>query len=452
MIALIPLARPAEVLLWAAPLPGDSEFVLEDPLALDYLGQQIGYFLLPALTTRSGQAQYFAVVLYGLDLAERALKEYQLPDTDDVRRQLFERWERLWALATLESRHGVLGRGHPDGMRGARGVTKAWFSGEAPLPRDYPLISRQSELGGLGAYLVPLRDLGLVYPGSLRITPAAASIVDAFWGEPGTAHMQRFDNWAMHVLAPACTRVERKFQNFRLSTFGERSRLTAILGRQAQQDRLFEAILERAPAPTLAVARLIGQAARRGVNEPREVIEAVLGGHCGPTDASLRDLFVLALAFGDAAVALRDCFDAIYTAVTDAGFIAARSLVVAQALTSERLEGLRRAVAALLAAPELARLQRLPMHGRVFLQLAEELTGAAPDDVLERLLAFHRRIQRERTTGDSWISHDAGDLRIAQTRYTGHRLEARYPAFKINVVRNLLETTGRLPAAEGGAP
>ena len=57
-----------------------------------------------------------------------------------------------------------------------------------------------------------------------------------------------------------------------------------------------------------------------------------------------------------------------------------------------------------------------------------------------------------KTSGDSWISHDAGDLRIAQTRYTGHRLEARYPAFKINVVRNLLETTGRLPAAEGGAP
>src|SRR5688572_26982971 len=123
MIALVPLARPAEVLLWAAPLPGESEFVLEDPLALDYLGQQVGYFLLPALTTRSGQAQYFAVVLYGLDLAERALKEYGLPDDDDERRRLFERWERLWALATLESCNGTLGRGHPDAMRGARGVS-----------------------------------------------------------------------------------------------------------------------------------------------------------------------------------------------------------------------------------------------------------------------------------------------------------------------------------------
>lgn len=449
MIALVPLARPAEVLLWAAPLPGESEFVLEDPLALDYLGQQVGYFLLPALTTRSGQAQYFAMVLYGLDLAERALKEYGLPDDDDERRRLFERWERLWALATLESHNGTLSRGHPDAMRGARGVGKTWFSGEKPLPRDYPLISRQSELGGLGAYLVPLRDLGLVYPGSLRITPAATPIVDAFWGEPGTMHMQRFDNWALHVLAPATTRIDRKFQNFRLATLGERSRLTSILGRKPQQDRLFEAVVERAPPPTLAVARLVEQATRLGVHEPRDMLVAMLAGRCGPVDTTLRDLLTLALAFGDAAVAVRDCFDTIYADITDAGFIAARARIVAQSLTPERLDNLRRAAAALLAAPELARLQRLPMHGRVFLRLAEDLSGATPDAVLDQLLAFHRRVQRERTTGDSWISQEAGDLRIAQTRYTGHRFEARFPAFKFNVVRNLLETTGRLPTANG---
>src|SRR4051812_8710420 len=38
MSALVPLSSPFELLLWAAPLPGDFEFVLEDPLALDYLG------------------------------------------------------------------------------------------------------------------------------------------------------------------------------------------------------------------------------------------------------------------------------------------------------------------------------------------------------------------------------------------------------------------------------
>lgn len=444
MIALVPLSRPAEVLLWAAPMPSESEFVLEDPLALDYLGQQIGYFLLPALTTRSGHAQYFAMVLYGLDLAERALAEYGLPDEDRTRHELFGRWERLWALALLESYGGELTRGHPDAIRGARGVAKAWVSGERPLPRDYPLISRQSELGGLGAYLVPLRDLGLVYPGSLRVTPAAVPILEAFWGEPGTMHMQRFDNWAMHILAPTTTRVERKFSNFRLSTLGERSRLSSILGREAQQRRVFEAVVERAPPPTLHVMRLVEQAARLGIDESREMLVAMIAGQCGPVEPQLRDLLALALVFGDAAFAVRDAFDAVYGDITEAGFAAPRAQVVARVLAGERHQSLRKAASALLAAPELIRLQRLPMHGRLFLRLAEDLREATPVATLDHLLAFHRRVQRERSSGDSWISEANGDLQIAQTRYTGHRFTARFPAFKFNVARNLLETTGRL--------
>ena len=451
MSALVPLQSPFELLLWAAPLPSDSEFVLEDPLALDYLGQQVGYFLLPALTTRSGHAQYFAVVLYGLELAERALVQYELPDEDRVRRELFERWERFWALALVESHNGGFGRGNADGIRGTRGVAKAWFSGDRPLPRDYRLISRQGELGGLGAYLVPLRDLGLVYPGSLRITPAAMSILEAFWGEPGTMHMQRFENWAMHALAPDCARIERKFQNFRLSTLGERSRLTSILGREAQQRRVFEAAVERAPPPTAQVARLCEQAARLGIDEPRDVLEAMIAGRCGEVEPGLRDLLSLALAFGDAAYAIRDAFDAVYGDITDAGFAATRADVVARVLIGERHARLRTASAALLAAPELVRLQRLPMHGRLFLRLAEDLREATPMAALDHLLAFHRRVQRERSSGDSWIAETDGVLQIGQTRYTGYRFAVRFPGFKLSILRNLLETTGRL-AAQGATP
>lgn len=451
MTTLAPVSRPAEVLLWAAPMPSESEFVLEDPLALDYLGQQVGYFLLPALTTRSGQAQYFAMVLYGLDLAERALAVYGLPDEDRTRRELFERWERLWALALVESYGGELGRGHPDAIRGARGVTKAWVSGERPLPRDYPLISRQSELGGLGAYLVPLRDLGLVYPGSLRVTPAATSILDAFWGEPGAMHMQRFDNWAMQVLAADCTRVERKFQHFRLSTLGERSRLSSVLVREAQQRRIFEAVIERAPPPTLRVALLVEQAVKLGIDEPRDMLEAIIAGRCGLVEPPLRDLFALALAFGDAALAVRGAFDAVYGDITEAGFAASRTEVIARTITGERHEGLRSVATALLAAPELIRLQRLPMHGRLFLRLAEDLREAGSAAVLDHLLAFHRRVQRERSSGGSWIAESGGDLQIAQTRYTGHRFTARFPPFKLNVLRNLLASTGRI-TNQGATP
>jgi len=237
MLALQTLAQP-DFMFWGAALPADTEFSLEDPLALDYINQQIGYLLLPALTTRSGHAQYFAVVLYGLELVDRALRTYQLPDDDGERRKLFERWERFWALACLESRKGALNRSDPDAMRGIRGAKKAWVPGPAALSLEYTLISRQLELGGLGAYLAPLRDLDLVTPGTLRITPLAAPIAEAFWEEADApARGDRLDSWAMSILSPAKPPVERKLHGIRLATAGERSRLTSILGRKAQQER-----------------------------------------------------------------------------------------------------------------------------------------------------------------------------------------------------------------------
>lgn len=57
-------------LFWSAPLASDSDFTAEDPLALDYLAQQVGLWLFQGFTTRTGRAQNYAVVLYGLSLAD----------------------------------------------------------------------------------------------------------------------------------------------------------------------------------------------------------------------------------------------------------------------------------------------------------------------------------------------------------------------------------------------
>jgi hypothetical protein len=147
------VAPPKGLLFWSAPLGADSDFTPEDPLALDYLGQQVGLWLFRGLTTRTGRAQSYAVVLYGLNLAEKAVRRYGYAGDDETRTRLFERWERFWALATLECRDGQLARGDEDAMRGVRGAKRAWFPGGRPLPLDFPLISRQNELGSLGAYL-----------------------------------------------------------------------------------------------------------------------------------------------------------------------------------------------------------------------------------------------------------------------------------------------------------
>src|SRR5580704_16775295 len=95
---------PPKELFWSAPLAADSDFGLEDPLALDYLAQRAGLWLFSGFTTRTSRAQYYLVVLYGLRLVERAIRDYGYPADDETRTKLFERWERFWALATVEYR------------------------------------------------------------------------------------------------------------------------------------------------------------------------------------------------------------------------------------------------------------------------------------------------------------------------------------------------------------
>jgi len=61
MVVLASLGDPRRSLCWVAPVAADSELATEDPLALDYISQQIGLRLSPALTTRSSRAQAFAM-------------------------------------------------------------------------------------------------------------------------------------------------------------------------------------------------------------------------------------------------------------------------------------------------------------------------------------------------------------------------------------------------------
>src|SRR5512143_1902274 len=66
----------------AAPPEDDGDFTQEDPLALDYVSQQVGLLLWPRLTTRTSRAQSYAVVAYGLASALAATEHYGLMPTD----------------------------------------------------------------------------------------------------------------------------------------------------------------------------------------------------------------------------------------------------------------------------------------------------------------------------------------------------------------------------------
>lgn len=457
MTALVSMEQPGRTFFWTAPVSDGSELATEDPLALDYVAQQVGLLLLPTLTTRSTRAQAYAMVLFGLALAERAIDEHGYPATDETRRDLFERWERFWALATFEHRNGQLPRGDWDTMRGVRGARTAWRPGDGPLPLDFQLISRQQELGNLGAYLAPLRRSGLVIDGTVRPSPAALDLIDAFWDEASeNKHRSRYDDYALLALDRVRTRIERTNANLTLARVGEKSRLTSLVARNrtAQQRRLHEALFERARDPyTLAVSRVVESATKVGVREPRDMLDGAIDGRFGEVDEKLRDLLITARRFGDVMQALVGAFDRIYRGLERAGWVAPRAGVAAGAFGESELVFLHEACARLLDAPCTGEIRRFPAHGASCLRLVEDLRAADAATAVDLLLAYHGGVQRDRRRGEGWIRNEGGKLVLVITSYTARPGAPRYPSFKLDVVRSLLVDLGRVPSASvGDAP
>jgi hypothetical protein len=447
---LISLERPERSFFWTAPVTDTGEMTTEDPLGLDYVAQQVGLLMLPTFTTRSTRAQAYAMVLYGLALAEKAVERFGYPDTEETKRALFERWERFWALATLEYRTGNLPRGDWDNMRGVRGAKAAWKAGNGPLPLDFPLISRQQELGHLGAYLGPLRRSGLVEEGTLKPTLVAYDeIIGNFWDEQGdNKHVSRYEEFAFAALDLSRTKLERKHGNLTLARVGERSRLLSLedLKRRPQQDRLFSLLFERATDPhTYPLAKLVIAAVEAGTDSPRDILSGAIDGKIGALSDELRNLLVTARCFGDYMQELVRGFDRVYTAITRSGWIVASEDVASAAFPSIVLQSLHLAARQLLDSPFVVAIRRFPMHGSACLRLATDLLDADASTTLKRLLAYHAGVQRERRRGVSWIREESGKLMLDVTSYTAHPDSARFPSFKLDAVRTLLTDMGRLP-------
>ncbi len=439
--------RPTELLYWSAPLAADGDFSPEDPLALDYIGQQVGNVLLPTLTTRTSRAQSYVVVLFGLRLAETMRVELGLPADDGTRVALFERWERFWCLSVLESRNGPLPRGDEDAMRGIRGASRAWFAGDTPLPLDFSLISRQSELGSLGAYLSSLRASGLVTPGTLRPTNLATEILDAFWDEPeANANTKAFDEYAHLALDPSSNRIHRKLAKVTLRGVGERTRLSCLRARdrKAQQSRLYDALFARVrDDSTPVVGRLVERAIKQGVSDPRTFFAGAADGRYGSVEEELKERLRFAWAFSAAAKHWLDAFNAVYNEAWKGDGLVPRKRV--EARLNSRLPDLAQASKRLLDEPGIVHLRRLPVHGKGFVELASCGATAGAPAILDELLAFHARVQHDRRGARGWIGLEGDRVSVELSSYTGHRGETAYPSLKFDVVRSLLRDLGRLP-------
>lgn len=437
-------------LFWTEPVPFNSDFTLEDPLALDYLGQQVGLWLLPGFTTRTSRAQYYAVVLYGLHIVQRAIEKYGLTGDDEVRTRLFERWERCWALATMESRRGEIYPGDPDAMRGVRGARRAWCPGKKSLPLDFELISRQSELGGLGAYLSSLRYHQLVGPGSLRLTPLAHEIVDAFWSEKGVRSMvAMYEEYILAGMKPDAKLWDRKDTSGRLTLegIGRRSRLTSIRdeGRSVQRERLWSVLFAQTrDASTLQLAQCLIAANADGVQDSEPLLDGMAQGRWGTLDAEVRQRVELGLTFGRFARVLLDCFNRAYQRVEEDGWNSDFSAVAKASFLGENDEELLHLARSLIDSVQASRIDSLTFHGPGFMTLARSMSEGTVVNKLERLLRFHGQVQQTRRGAAPWLKQEGNKLTMQLPGYTGHHTLSAFPSLKLNTVRQLLQDLGRI--------
>lgn len=450
---LTPITKPEKFLSWAEPPPDESELNLEDPIALDYLGGQIGLWLLPSFTTRTSRAQYVPMVLYGLHLAREVAAERGWGQDDERLTRLFERWERFWALASMESRKGAIEPGHVDAMRGVRGARRVWKEGESPLPLEFKLISRQSELGALGAYVVPLRSLGLLSPGGLSPTNAAQALIDDFWGPTNRA--QAHESFAVTCMAPEVTKTKRELGSSVLAKLGEASRLSAIRGpkRAHQREFVHDRFIVGAKGPTSSVAgmfvRFAAQGGLRKDGWAPSFLDAAFDGALGPVEPELRATLDLARAFSALWMAVLAAFNATYERLVRRGWRSDASDVATSMDAAVPLDSLRAAAQRFREREAAPRLHELPVHGSRFLCLVDELaTATSSVAAMNAVLDLHDDIQVARQHGAGWVQRSGDVMILRRTSYTGRADNVGTPVFKLPALRAMLEDLGRIATSE----
>ena len=169
-------------IFWTKYSPLENHVSATDPLALDYMAQQLGYLPLPNFTTRTARARYYSVVCYGLMICEKAIEKYGYSMNDKTVSRLYELYEKYWAYAVVISYEGNIKErdDNEKELRGKRGAIKAVSNGLKTLGDSYRLLSRQLELGGLGAYRSSLEKFGLIKSSSLSLTMRGHELAESF--------------------------------------------------------------------------------------------------------------------------------------------------------------------------------------------------------------------------------------------------------------------------------
>jgi hypothetical protein len=344
---------------------------------------------------------------------------------DDNRRTWFEQWEKLWALAICSSFDGVIPSS--DAMRGKNGVVRAWRSRGSRLPLDYKLISRQLELGAMGAYRSSLVEHGLLSPDVLRPTPIGAELAERMWSDDPAD--SAFDEFVRECLKPGTTDAIESYGRTTLKSLGRRCRLSIVRQRHDLQEQLRTLLIYGHPPPVALrvlpeMVQWLVAAHSDGVDDPRTFLDGITSGRWGKPSPEVATNARVAVVFGDLASALRACFDRAYCAVLDGGYQAPLATVAgacllnvdARAHVASCLRGWRNTTDA-------ARMVREEVHGDAFAAAATALDPASPSDFLIHLLNLHRQVQLARGKSGAWLTFDGDRVLLKTGNYRSWSLD-----------------------------
>ena len=435
---------------WTEPRLPDGDFSPEDPLAIDYLGQQIGNWLWPGFTTRTSRAAYYLMVAYGLRICVTLAERHQLPRTDDTIRSQFERWEKLWALGICESFGGNIPP--QDTVRGQRGTVRHYRESRVQPRFDFKLLSRQLELGGLGAYQTSLRTHELVFKDRLRPTPLGAELANMMWEDvPSTRHAER-EAFVLAALEPGAQEVCKRHGRVTLASFGNDCRLSRILHRPALQEFLWKRLFSSHPPPRKLghiqmIAERLQAAHEDGVIDAAELLRGLLEERWGPLETGPLGTVRIAVAFGDLSASLRAGFDRAYQAVHDGGFSLPWAEVASAAFPEVSLGLLRErhAVCTHLADAS-TRLSSDTRHGSTFVRTMAGMSTATPSSALASVLSLHNSIQKDRQKTSGWLRRDDGHVLLEMGGYgSWHTDDERWVLeYKTSAMHSMLRDLGKI--------
>jgi hypothetical protein len=384
-MAITPSPKAGRV-YWTAYTDPEGNSEPSDPLRFDMYAQRLGNLLLPGITNRTERLRYLSMVCAGIAVTTRGRDR-----TLRQQRATFLPFERGWALAmTIGAGGDLKWRPNPTvaqptlrpQFRGLRGVNRVLAhyrglkDGKPVRPTVYTLLKAQDAQGGLGAYLVTLRQFGFVQPDSLTLTAAGRALADAFnprlYGAP------------MSLLAER-TSVKRST----LGRLGE----ALVLGTPAAEERQLvrEAIFAD---PRSAVADCVRR--MRSVLPDSTDPRALLAGIASRNGDTVERSAQFAIDFDPLRIALLQLF-ARFGRELSAHAGATPLSVVLRPEIEEAAEKAHHAARTLAADPAVPGVEQVSV-------LAADLAGGrSVADTVRSMVSFHRR------EGRAWITNDRAD-------------------------------------------